>query len=98
VSLPVVLRAEAIAEFDDAFDFYDQQHVGLGPEFAAEVQRAFDRIAGKPDLHPCVFSDIRKSAVRRFPYSIFYRSHADRIEVIAVFHTSRDPAVWRGRA
>jgi hypothetical protein len=71
VSLPFVLRVEAVAEFDDAFDFYDRQRIGLGPEFAAEVQRTFDRIISKPDLHPCVFSDIRKSAVRRFPYNVF---------------------------
>jgi len=29
---------------------------------------------------------------------VFYRAHADRVEVIAVFHTRRDPAIWQGRA
>ena len=36
MSLPIVLRDEAEAEFDQAFDWYDSQRVGLGAEFAAE--------------------------------------------------------------
>lgn len=98
VSLPIVLRAEAEVEFDQAFDFYDGQRKGLGPAFAAEIERVFDLIATKPLLHPIVFADIRKAAVRRFPYCVFYRPHADRVEVIAVFHTKREPSVWQGRA
>jgi hypothetical protein len=48
VSLPVVLRDEAWAEFDEAFDWYESQWADLGPEFAAEVQKVFDRIAANP--------------------------------------------------
>ena len=39
----------------------------------------------------------RKCVVRRFTFNVYYRPHFDRIEVIAVFHTSRDPAIWKGR-
>ncbi|MDB5297445.1 MAG: hypothetical protein JWO31_3428, partial [Phycisphaerales bacterium] len=59
MSLPVTLRAEAEAEFDEAFDVYDAQRAGLGPEFAAEVQRVFDRIAAAPLVHPAIFADVR---------------------------------------
>jgi toxin ParE1/3/4 len=98
MSLPIALRAEAEAEFDEAFDYYDAQRAGLGAEFTAEVQKAFDRISANPLIHQVVFADIRKAVVRRFPYCVFYRPHADRVEVIAVFHTSRNPAIWQGRA
>jgi plasmid stabilization system protein ParE len=98
MSLPVVLRDEAQAEFDEAFDWYDAQRIGLGPEFADEIQRVFDRIATLPLMHQVVFADIRKAVVRRFPYCVYYRPHPDRVEVIAVFHSSRDPSIWQGRA
>ena len=98
MSLPVVLRDEAQAEFDEAFDWYDTKRAGLGSEFVAEVQKVFDRIAANPLMHRAVFADIRKGVVRRFPYCVFYRPHADRVEVIAVFQTSRDPSIWQGRA
>lgn len=98
MSLPIVLRSEAEAEFDEAFNFYDFQRAGLGPTFAVEVQRVFDRIATKPLIHPIVFADIRKAVVRKFPYSVFYREHHNRIEVIAVFHGNRNPSEWKRRA
>jgi toxin ParE1/3/4 len=98
MSLPIVLRDEAQAEFDEAFDFYERQKRGLGVAFAARVQHVFDRIGSNPLLHPEVFADIRKAAVARFPYRVFYRAEPSRVQVIAVFHTARDPAIWQGRA
>lgn len=98
MNLPVVLRDEAQAEFDEAFDWYNAKRAGLGVEFVIEVQKVFDRIAANPLVHAVIFADIRKGVVRRFPFNIFYRPHSDRVEVIAVFHTSRDPSIWHGRA
>jgi toxin ParE1/3/4 len=98
VTLPVVLRDEAQAEFDDAFDYYEGQRAGLGVDFVARVQQVFDRISANPLLHAAVFSDIRKAALTRFPICIFYRTHTDRVEVLAVFHSKRDPSIWQGRA
>jgi len=97
VRLPVVLRGVAEAEFDEAFDWYDGRRPGLAHEFAAEVQRVFDRIAANPQMHGVVFADVRKGVVHRFPYCVLYRPHPDRVEVIAVFHTSRDPSIWQSR-
>ena len=57
----------------------------------------FDGIAANPRQHRVERADIRKAALRRFPFNVYYRPHADRVEVIAVFHTSRDPAIWQGR-
>jgi plasmid stabilization system protein ParE len=52
MSLPTVLRAEAQADFDEAFDWYEAQRPGLGTEFAAEVQKVFDRISATTPLGP----------------------------------------------
>ena len=98
VKLPIVLRDEAQAEFDEAFDWYETHRAGLGQEFAAEIQKVFDHIAAHPLIHQAEFADVRKGVVRRFPYCVFYRSHRDRVEVIAVFHTSREPSTWQSRA
>ena len=94
---PVVLRAEARAEFDEAFDYDEGRRAGSGVKFVGRIQEVFDRIGMNPDMHPTVFADVRRAVVRRFPYSVDYRSDDARIEVIAVFHASRDPSVWKGR-
>jgi plasmid stabilization system protein ParE len=98
VSLPVVLREEAKAEFDEAFDYYEARQPGLGVDFVSRVEAVFTRIGGNPVMHAIVFADIRKAVVTRFPYSVYYRAHADRVEVLAVFNSYRDPSIWQGRA
>ena len=97
MSLPIVFRAEADEEFNEAFDWYETQRVGLGSAFAAEVKELLDRISTNPLMYPCIRADIHKAVVRRFPFAIFYRPHLDRVEVIAVFHGRRDPSIWRQR-
>jgi plasmid stabilization system protein ParE len=97
MSLPVVLRDEAQAEFDEAFDFYESQRAGTGVRFAARVQDCFDRIRTRPEAHAVVFADIRKAVVPRFPFNIMYRHEPSRVHVLAVFHCARDPSIWKNR-
>jgi plasmid stabilization system protein ParE len=97
MSLPVVLRREARADFDDAFDWYEGQRRGLGVEFEMCVDEAFDRISRTPELFAKVHHDVRRAPVRRFPYSVFYKVESHRVVVISVFHGSRDPKTWQNR-
>ena len=98
MSLPVVLRQEARDEFDDAFDWYEQQRPGLSMDLVAEVQGVFDRISATPKLFPQIFKDVRRAVMLRFPYSIFYRIEPRQIVLLAVFHSKRNPKIWRLRA
>ena len=82
MTLPIVLRPEARAEFDEAFDWYEQQRVELGVEFAECVQAVFDRISAMPELHAVVHRDVRKALIRKFSYAVFYRVRSGRIGVI----------------
>lgn len=63
----------------------------MSTRLIAEVKRVVNRISTHPELHGLVLQDIRRAAVRRFSYSVFYRVLPTRIEVFAVFHDSRDP-------
>jgi plasmid stabilization system protein ParE len=98
VSLPVVFRPAAEAEYLGAVAWYEAQQTGLGSDFEAEVQAALDTIANQPDRYPVVHRDTREAPVRRFPYCVYYRVRSDRLVVLAVFHQSREPADWQGRA
>ncbi|HET6572421.1 MAG TPA: type II toxin-antitoxin system RelE/ParE family toxin [Fimbriiglobus sp.] len=97
MSLPVVLRDEAQTEFDEAFDYYEGQRSGLGVTFVERVQKVFDRIAANPKLHAVALADVRKAVVTGFPYCVYYRPDDTRVEVLSVFHTSRDPSIWQRR-
>jgi plasmid stabilization system protein ParE len=98
MSLPVVLRHHAAEELLAACDYLEAQQKGLSIRLVGEVRRVIDRISTHPELHGFAQKDIRRASVRRVPYSVFYRVTPTRIDVLAVFHDSRDPAEWQSRA
>ena len=97
MSPPLVIRVETRADFDEAFDWYVRQRAGLGVEFVTSVQETLDRVRHTPELFPCVFGDIRRALVHRYPYSVFYVAEPSRIVEVAIFHSKRDPGIWRTR-
>lgn len=98
MSLPVVFRRAARAEFDAAVDWYTARGARLGTTFTRAVERVIDRAADQPDFYAAVHNDVREALVPGFPFCVYYRVEAGRLLVLSVFHTSRDPAVWQGRA
>lgn len=98
MSLPVGFRPLAQAEFDAAVAWYEQSQAGLGADFAAAVQTVLDEVSQTPDRYPLADGDVREGPVSGFPYCVYYRVRLGRVAVVAVYHQSRDPSGWRGRA
>lgn len=97
MTLPLVTRRAARSEFDDAVDWYERRRRGLGVRFARAVRSRLDLIAADPLRFPIVDLDIREANVPRFPFAIYYVVEPTVILVLSVFHTSRDPNVWKQR-
>jgi toxin ParE1/3/4 len=97
MSLPVVLRPEAEQDLLTAHKWYEGQRVGLGDEFTEQVTAVLERVAEMPEMFAIFWEDVRTCRSRRFPYVIYYRVLADRVEVLAVLHGSRDPSFWKSR-
>ncbi len=97
MSLPIVFRLEAQAEFDEAFDWYEQQQLGLGEDFLVCVAEVLERVGSMPESYAVVFQDVRRAVVHKFPYLLLYEIKADQIVVLAVFHSKRDPKIWQKR-
>lgn len=93
----MTLRPNAEAELADAHDYYEAARAGKGAEFVARVGEALRLVAAHPRMHVEVQPDVRKAVLRPFPYTIFYTFDDDVVDVISVFHTSRDPAEWQRR-
>jgi len=98
MSLPVVLRPEAEADVVAARRWYEKQRPGLGDAFTERVEEILARIAQTPEFYAVALRGVRCGKLRQFPYVVYYRILADRIEVIGVLHASRHPRVWQGRA
>ena len=66
------LEAEAAVEFDieSAFDWYETEEPGLGPEFLEQLRLVYRRISENPLGYGEQRSGIRRGLMRRFPYAV----------------------------
>jgi plasmid stabilization system protein ParE len=90
----IKLFQTASTDLQEAYDWYEEQSVGLGDRFIREVDSYLDLISENPYQFAIQFSGKYHFALlKHFPFRIVYR--IDKVEksifVSAVFHTSRDP-------
>ena len=95
--LPVVFRPEAAVDVIEARKWYDNQQAGLGDDFRNALANIVGRIQSMPRMYVIAVENVHRAKLRRFPYLLYYRVLENRIEVLAVLHSSRDPRLWRQR-
>ncbi len=97
MSRPLVFPPEAHDDINDTYRWYERQRSGLGDDFLDALEDVFRRLRTNPEVHPVISHGVRRALIRRFPYKVFYRVHADRVEILAVHHGRRDPKAWQDR-
>lgn len=97
MSLPITVRPEATQDAEDARAYLESELPGLGEDFLSRLDEVFDRIRYMPKMYGIVARNVRAARLRRFTYVVYYRLHKDRVEVLAILHGHRDPAVWQSR-
>jgi plasmid stabilization system protein ParE len=96
---PVIFTPRARAELIDAQDWYENEAPGLGRRFRAAVEAVVQRMSAAPRQFPVIYKNARRALLRRFPYALIFVIEADEtLTVIACFHSSRDPELWKKRA
>jgi plasmid stabilization system protein ParE len=89
------LSSRAVADMVAARSWYDQYSLKLGEQFVDAVVAAIREARERPASFPKVEKDIRAVRCRRFPYRIYFvLSPDDKIEVLSVYHTARNPRKW----
>lgn len=89
--------APARDELEEAIRFYDQRRVGLGDEFAEEVESTIKRILDHPRAWHPVSPRARRCRTRRFPYGVIYQIRDDQILIVAIMRLKRKPGNWQSR-
>ena len=88
----------AAKEFEDAFEYYEAQEIGLGERFRQEVWSAISILERYPEAGQEVRPKVRRILIRRFPYKLIYTFFDETIYVLAVAHGYRKPDYWVERA
>ena len=83
---------KAQKEILDAWEWYEEQRLGLGDQFKDEVIKKIRAVVENP-LHYQLKGKYREAQTDIFPYLIVFRfdKKADMIFIVSVFHTSRNP-------
>jgi addiction module toxin relE len=93
---------EAIAEFDAAVRWYEEQKQGIGLRFIEHAQQARLDIAEWPEAAPLFATGddgtvIRSKRIRGYPYHVVYSVEPNLILILAYSHDHREPGYWLDR-
>ena len=98
---PVVLRALAHRDVEEAVDYYARtagEDVALA--FIDALEQGFAHIARHPDPgsphlgHELALPALRTWPIARHPHLVFYVPNADRVDVWRVLDARRDIPAW----
>lgn len=95
----LVVDPDALEDIQKATDWYNEQLSGLGSRFQKQVVRQINSLKKNPLIYAIRYSEVRCMMVKKFPFIIHFSINEEkqRVEVFAVFHTSRNPEIWLER-
>jgi len=93
----IELSDEAEVDFDKSYEFYFEDSPKVADTFFKQINLGFDNIKQNPKSFSIAHKDVRRYVVKKFPFVIYYRIVDTVIQIIAVFHTSRNPEIWNER-
>jgi plasmid stabilization system protein ParE len=95
--ISLIITREAEADLLETFAYYEEQEAGLGTEFSRAADACIQAIVRSPKAYQIVHNGIRRAALRRFPYSVFFVLNLSSVVVVGCLHASRHPKEWRRR-
>jgi plasmid stabilization system protein ParE len=94
---PHVFHPEAGKEYSEAAEFYAAIAPKLGVRFYEEIERLIIQVRRQPNRFWQFNPPARRVLAHKFPYSIVYLDHPDRVWIVAIMHAKRRPGYWRER-
>jgi toxin ParE1/3/4 len=91
----VLIEPRALADIQQAIDYYDSRQPGLGKRFELAIDKHFLIISENP-FFQIRYKGIRRLPIKKFPFLIHFVVDEKRKEVfiISVFHTSKNNTEW----
>ena len=94
----LVFHPDVYLEIQAAYTWYEQQARGLGNDFIAELEAAYQSIKQLPETWPKFGKNTRRLLLTTFPYAVVYKPGTSECYVLAIMHQRRKPRYWLGRA
>ncbi|HEY4148475.1 MAG TPA: type II toxin-antitoxin system RelE/ParE family toxin [Chitinophagaceae bacterium] len=91
MSYKLLIKPGAEEDIDHAYNWYEDQQIGLGETFLDELSTYYKKLQQRPAIFSKLNPYYRQAALKRFPYVIVFEIIKREVIVYAVFHTSRNP-------
>tara|TARA_R110002072_G_scaffold13058_8_gene55312 strand:- start:634 stop:942 length:309 start_codon:yes stop_codon:yes gene_type:complete len=94
----IELSDEAQIDFDKSYNYFFKESPKIADTFFKKINKSFEDIKRNPFVFPVAYQEeVRKFVVNKYPFIIYYQVVNSKINVIAIFHTSRNPEIWNER-
>jgi len=97
MSRTVDIHRLAIREAKKAYRWYLARSPQAAMRFMAELDATVAKIVVDPARYPQYLAGTQNGRLRRFPYSVVFRTQGQVITIIAVAHGKRRPGYWKSR-
>lgn len=89
----LVISRAAFEDIDEAFTYYEQELAGLGERFLENLESAYQKLALRPQHFGFIDANksLRDVSIDQFPFVVIFQIHLERVLILRVFHTSRNP-------
>ena len=90
----LIIKPEAELDLLQSAKWYENQQKNLGHRFMGAVEDKLKAIQKNPLHYQVRYKNVRLALVKRFPFAIHYITENEKVFVIAVLSTYRNPKIW----
>ncbi len=87
----LIIIEEAYLDIKEAYDYYEENRVGLGNRFLDTLETYLERVKQYPKHYQIKQKSYREAFIKDFPYIIIYEIEKQKIIVYAIFCTYKNP-------
>jgi mRNA-degrading endonuclease RelE of RelBE toxin-antitoxin system len=95
----VIVGSTALLDIQEITNYYNKCLPKLGSRFQKVVKEQISTLKNSAESYNTRYSNVRCMLVRKFPYLVHFTIDDKKgtVEIFAVIHTSRSPAIWEER-
>ncbi len=91
----LIIKPKAEEDLQSAFDWYEEQQSGLGDSFLHQIDLAFEQVLNNPKVFQERYKEVRINFTDQFPFGVHYKVESEKVIVLAILHSARDPKNWK---
>ena len=95
----IQIDTDALEDIQNATDWYNLASKGLGTRFQKQVKAQINTLTKNPLAYGIRYSSVRGMLIKRFPFLVHFTVDDTNsiVKIFSVFHTSRNPEIWKPR-